>query len=120
MFSANIGDRYLPTESSDGALHCSATLDTTTDTTYLKVVNTTDEAQTVTLRFLGSAATQATTTVLTGDPAELNSVADPHRVTPQPGHLSGADGTFEYAVPAHSATVIVCDPPTSNRAAIYL
>ncbi len=108
LFAVNIGDQHLPTESTDTGLHASATLDTTTGRTFLKVVNTTDTARSVAIHFGDSDATQATTEVLTGDPTARNAISHPDHVTPESGVLSGAEGTFEYDVPAHSATVIVC------------
>ncbi len=107
LFAANIGDRYLPTESSDGALHCSATLDSATGRTYLKVVNTTDAARTVTLRFSGSEATDAMLTVLTGDPGARNDIESPDVVSPTSRSLTGDAGSFDYEAPAHSAAVVV-------------
>ena len=68
----------------------------------------------VTFRLLGSGAADATTEVLTGDPAARNSIDDPDRITPRGGYLSGADGNFEYDVPAHSVTVITIESPTST------
>jgi alpha-L-arabinofuranosidase len=110
LFAANIGDRYLPTACTDDELHCSATIDTVDTTTFLKVVNTTSKARTVELRFVGSDSTVAATQVLTGNPADRNSLVHPDLIAPIPGTLAGTDGTFSYDVPAHSATVITCRP----------
>ncbi len=77
IFAANIGDRYLPTESTDDDLHYSATLDTASGAVFLKLVNTTAQARTAKLHFVGSDATAATIQVLAGEPTARNSLAHP-------------------------------------------
>jgi alpha-L-arabinofuranosidase len=108
LFAANIGDHYLPTESTDDDLHCSATLDTASGTVFLKLVNTTARARTTKLRFVASDVTQAATQVLTGEPTARNSLIRPDLIALRPGNLTGTGGIFEYEVPAYSATVVTC------------
>jgi Alpha-L-arabinofuranosidase C-terminal domain len=50
--------------------------------------------------------------VLSGpDPNAGNTLADPDRITPKSGSLHGSDGTFAYAAPPNSLTVVTVKGP---------
>ncbi|MDQ2800050.1 MAG: DUF1080 domain-containing protein, partial [Armatimonadota bacterium] len=74
----------------------------------LKVVNTSSDAQTLQVELSGAngVAKTATAEVLTGDPADVNTVDTPEKVAPQTMMLTGTGRTFLHEFPAHSVTVL--------------
>ena len=74
----------------------------------VKVVNTSATAQQlqVALQGAGSVAKTATALVLSGDPADMNSLEAPEKVAPQTLTLTDAGSSFLHEFPAHSVTVL--------------
>jgi len=74
----------------------------------LKVVNTSPAAQQLQVDLQGArgVAKTAVAQVLTGDPADVNSLDAPEKVAPQTTTLTGIGPTFVHEFPAHSVTVL--------------
>lgn len=74
----------------------------------LKVVNTSPSAQQMQVDLQGAqgVARTAVAQVLTGDPADVNSLDAPEKVAPKTMTLSGIGPTFVHEFPAHSVTVL--------------
>lgn len=73
----------------------------------IKAVNAQDTAVRGTVD-LGRARVGRTATVtsLTGEPADVNSIADPDRISPVEDRVTGFSRSFTYDFPAHSVTFI--------------
>ncbi|HEY3772277.1 MAG TPA: alpha-L-arabinofuranosidase C-terminal domain-containing protein [Solirubrobacteraceae bacterium] len=117
MLADNLGQQVIGTQvtADTGALFQVAT--ESAGHTYVTVVNdgSAPAATQVSLTSLGTGATGGTATVLTGKPAERNSLADPERVSPQTSALPGSLGTqFSYTFPAESLTVLDLSTPSAS------
>ena len=76
-------------------------------TTYLTVVNRGTSAATVSVDLAGvSAVSGGTSTVLTGDPAAMNSIAHPMAVSPTTQRVGASGSSFRHTFPASSLTVL--------------
>jgi alpha-L-arabinofuranosidase len=116
MFGSGVGDRVLPTTSDGSGLFFSSTIDTATGNIYTKIVNPSGTSQPTVLSFAGSDATEANIRVLGDpDPNAGNTLQNPNRVTPQTSVLRGSGRTFDYVVPANSATVVTIAPPVPDQ-----
>ena len=73
-----------------------------------KVVNVSGEPQAWTVKLDGAKRVSKTATaiVIAGDPAAMNSLAEPEKVAPKTLAVSGVSGKFVYTFPAHSVTVL--------------
>lgn len=87
----------------------SVTKDTTKGLIYVKLVNVTDQPQTVnlTLNGVSRVAKKATVITLAGSPEESNSITDPVHLVPVTKKFSGANTAFDYTFGPHSLTVLV-------------
>ena len=74
----------------------------------LKVVNTSPTAQQLQVDLQGAqgVARNAVAQVLTGGPADVNSLDAPEKVAPKTTMLTGVGRTFVHEFPAHSVTVL--------------
>ncbi len=74
----------------------------------LKLVNVQDKPQEmqIDLQGAGSINKSATGWVLTGQPDDMNSVAEPMKVAPKQLSLNNAAAKFSHELPAHSVSVI--------------
>ncbi len=115
MFSTNVGDAILkatfdgPTPGATPALHHSVTRDTKTGTLYVKIVNASDSALTLTLNLKGvsNIGTGASATVLTSASInDTNSLDEPTKVVPVTTPLPGLKPSFGHSFPANSVTVL--------------
>ena len=116
LFSRNRGDVVLPTSlgglettnSGRQNLYASATRDERAGELILKVVNPGDAAQDVQIKLAGVnvVAPQATETVLTGSPDDVNALEHPEQVAPVESELADAAGDFTCQFAPHSLTVL--------------
>ncbi len=108
MFGDSLGDTVAPSQIAGGNGNLWAVASTKAGgTTYLTVVNRGTSAVTVSVDLAGaSAVSGGTSTVLTGDPAAMNSIGHPTAVVPA-AHRVGASGpSFRHTFPASSLTVL--------------
>jgi alpha-N-arabinofuranosidase len=124
LFSVNAGDVWLePVVSGGGAanavewekrgLAVSAVRESRSGDVILKIVNAGGEARSVEVALKGAGAkgrvlaTEATRTVLTGDPGAVNDAKTPRAVVPVVGKIAvGAGGTVACESPAYSLVVV--------------
>jgi hypothetical protein len=87
--------------------------------TYVVVVNDGSQAAETQLSLagLGGGASGATATVLTGNPAAMNSLADPRAVSPYTRPLGPLGTSFDYRFAANSVTVLDLSTATATAAA---
>jgi alpha-N-arabinofuranosidase len=86
-----------------------ATQDSKTGTIYLKVVNTTDKPQQVSIALKGAAGVLAdgTLVVLKGDkPQDTNSITDPEKIVPITYKINGLSKTFTRGFDPYSVSVL--------------
>ena len=108
MLADSLGDRVAPSQitGGNGKLWAVASVKAG-GTTYLAVVNRGSSAATVDVDLAGAAAVSGgTATVLTGDPAAVNSLARPTAVSPVTRRIGPSGSSFRYAFPANSLTVL--------------
>jgi alpha-L-arabinofuranosidase len=89
-------------------IFASSSRDTTTGDIYLHLVNAANSAQAVnlTLEGVSKVEPQADGQILTGNPADQNSIEDPTRIAPQPISISNAGKSFIYTAAPSSVSVI--------------
>ena len=89
-------------------LDYSVTRDPAKGLVYVKLVNITDQPQTVTLTLNGvkKVAAKATAITLAADPDATNSITDPVHVIPVTSKFTGVATTFAHTFPPHSLTVL--------------
>lgn len=108
MFGDSLGDQVAPSRivGGNGNLWTVATTKSG-GTTYLTVVNRGTSPSTVNVDIAGiSAVSGGTSTVLTGDPAAMNSIAHPTAITPTTQKVGASGATFQHTFPASSLTVL--------------
>jgi len=117
LFGCNRGDDVLPrqltgTETSASgvdSLYASTTRDNRTGEIILKAVNPEAVAQPVDIKLDGVSQIQpeGKAVILSGDdPNTVNSMEEPHRVSPIESNFETAAANFSYTFPAHSLTVL--------------
>jgi alpha-N-arabinofuranosidase len=119
MFIENRGDRVLPVEISPqsiagpttqpaGGIFVAASATDSGGQVILKVVNTHAIAQQlqIVLNGVKEVDKQASGELLTGEPTDVNSVAQPQKIVPQPITITDAAPSFVHEFPAHSVSVI--------------
>ncbi len=90
-------------------LFYSATMDDTTGTIYLKVVNTIGKKQTIKINLDGVAKVSPEATVITvkGDkPTDTNTIDDPQNIVPVTSTIKGIKKDFKQTFPPYSVTVM--------------
>lgn len=108
MFGTSVGDHVAPSRivGGNGGLYAVASSGAT-GRVYLTVVNTGTTDSSVTLSVSGvTGVAGGTATVLTGDPATMNSLAHPTAVAPATAALGRSGATFRHTFPANSVTVL--------------
>lgn len=91
------------------AIFFSATLDSNKNILYLKIINTQQTAQPLTINIAGAAKTakEGTTWTLKADsPTETNSITDPKKIVPIESLIHGLGKTFTKTYPPYSITVL--------------
>lgn len=109
MFGASLGHTVAPSQivGGNGNLWTVASTKAGGGTTYLTVVNRGTTASTVTVDLAGvSAVSGGTSTVLTGDPTAMNSIAHPMAVSPTMQRVGSSGPSFSHTFPANSLTVL--------------
>lgn len=89
-------------------IYSTASRDLKTGDVILKVVNVSADPQPLAVSLQGAknVASTASAIVLTGDPGDVNSLAEPQKVAPKTETITGVSGTFTHEFPAHSITVL--------------
>ena len=89
-------------------IYANASRDPATGDTYLHVVNVTASPRKIDLNLKGvtQVGEKGTAVVLTGEPLDLNSVAQPEKVAPKTAVLQGVAPTFVHEFPAYSVSVL--------------
>ncbi|MES2924480.1 MAG: alpha-L-arabinofuranosidase C-terminal domain-containing protein [Verrucomicrobiota bacterium] len=110
MYSRNRGDAVLPLELAAGEskLFANAVRDDKTGEIVLKVVNAGETEMTVQVNLAGAAsvAPDATTTVLTGNMSDVNTVGQADKLKPVESKIAVPGKSFPHAFPARSFTVL--------------
>ncbi|MBV9838946.1 MAG: hypothetical protein JO156_12565, partial [Solirubrobacterales bacterium] len=108
MLSSGHGQRVIGSSLSAAGSHLFEVASHGRGRTYVVVVNDGGAATRIAVRLNGlrGGATGGTATVLTGDPAASNSLADPGAVSPTEHGLGKLGATFGYTFPAYSVTVL--------------
>lgn len=114
MFAGNRGDSIIPTEltptvaPTEEKLFAVANHDSISGDIILKIVNAQTTAQQVNIKIDGAANINASASgeVMSGDPNDVNSIAEPTKVSPKPISIANAGKQFSHEVPASSVTVI--------------
>lgn len=86
-----------------------ATRNTQTRTVYLKVVNTSGEAQKIKIDVKGATKVISNgllVTLKTDNPEETNSITEPEKIIPITSKLDGISKSFNHSFPAYSITVL--------------
>ncbi|HEY8659785.1 MAG TPA: alpha-L-arabinofuranosidase C-terminal domain-containing protein [Hanamia sp.] len=90
-------------------LFYSATMDDTTGTIYLKVVNTIGKKQTIKINLDGAenVLPEATVVTLKSDkPTDTNTINDPKKIVPVTSTVKGVRKNFSQSFPPYSVTVV--------------
>lgn len=131
LFSHYLGDKIVPAtvenisvqnrplskkDSADGikpktvpTIFYSATMNDTTGTIYLKVVNTIAKKQTIKINLDGAAkvSPRATIVVIKSDkPTDTNTISEPQKIVPLTSTVNGLRKTFRQSFPPYSVTVM--------------
>jgi alpha-N-arabinofuranosidase len=108
MFSNNLGDTILRPDLKGTQFPVSVTLDKSSSTLFLKMVNPKPEAQQLQVHLAGTRAVEplATSTVLASDPSATNSLALPTAVLPVTRQVNGIGPDFPWILPPNSITVL--------------
>ena len=110
MLGQNKGDVVLPVtlNVSPEAVYASATYATDGHHVIVKVVNINKDSveMAINLKGAGHVEPNGTATVLTGDPAAVNSVDQPTNVAPKQETVTDASVSFRRTFPPHSLTVL--------------
>ena len=86
-----------------------ATRNTQTGTIYLKVVNTSGEAQKIKIDLKGTKKVISNGQLVTlkaDNPEETNSITEPDKIIPVTSKLDGIGKSFSHSFPAYSITVL--------------
>lgn len=110
MYSRNRGDAVLPLEmkANPSTVYANAVLDDKSGEIILKVVNAGDAPTSVQINLDGvsKVAPEASTTVLSGDMSDVNSVGQPDKLKPVETKIAVPGKSFPHEFPAHSFTVL--------------
>ena len=108
MFSGNLGDEILSTESTDTSVQGSATRDSKTGEIFVKLVNPATNAVALKIKINGMAAlaSKGTAITLAGRPDDLNSIAQPKKVVPVAKSIHGVKPGFTYKLPPNCIVVL--------------
>jgi alpha-L-arabinofuranosidase len=117
MFAENRGDAVLPVEVIPQAvnrlagaakpLYATASRDEKSGEVIIKMVNVSNQEQELEVQLQGVAKTQGegVLEVLTGNPGDINTLAEPNKVVPQTRHIPVAP-KFRQTFPANSVSVL--------------
>jgi alpha-L-arabinofuranosidase-like protein/concanavalin A-like lectin/glucanase superfamily protein len=113
MFADHRGDHVVGSRLAGGDPALRTAVTRAGDTVYVKVVNSSPTAQPLTVELTGAGSVAATgdMTVLSGDPGQRNTLADPERIRPATTTLTGLGRRFEHVFPARSFTILTLTVP---------
>jgi alpha-N-arabinofuranosidase len=107
LFSRNLGDEILPSESRETSIQGSATRDSKTGEIILKLVNPEPAAESLNLEIKGTEiVSKGTVITLAGQPEDTNSISHPRNVVPVITTVSGVKPHFSYTLPPNSIVVL--------------
>jgi alpha-N-arabinofuranosidase len=108
MFSLNIGDEILSTQSTETAVQGAATRNSKTGEIIVKLVNPQPrtESLNVVIKGVASLAPKATAITLAGSPEDTNSISHPRNVVPVTTTLRDAGPAFTYTLPPHCIVIL--------------
>ena len=118
MFAENLGDRTVPLVISDvpkqvqgdkqlPGLFASATRDSKSGITYIKLVNALSTKQEISIDLNGAHVRKAgTMIVLNGDLKVMNSIQEPLKIAPMTTKLTDLSSKFNKTLPPNSVTVL--------------
>ncbi len=108
MFSRNLGDEILSTESTDAPVQGCATRDRRTGEIFVKLVNPAANAVTLKIAINGAAALadKGSAITLAANPDDTNSITQPKNVVPVTTTIRGIKPDFTYDLPPHSIVVL--------------
>lgn len=108
MFSDSHGRRVVKATLSGSNRNLTEVASHSPGHTYVVLVNNGGAAAKTTVKLVGLAggARGGNATVLTGNPAAQNSLADPTLISPKVSGLRSRGTAFSYTFPAHSVTVL--------------
>jgi alpha-N-arabinofuranosidase len=108
MFSRNVGDEILSTESLETAVQGCATRDSQTGELFVKLVNPQTNAVSLKIEINGVAtlAAKGTAIVLAGNPDDSNSITQPEKILPDTKAVRDVKPTFTYKMPPSSIVVL--------------
>ena len=118
MFAENLGDRTVPLVISDvpkqvqgdkqlPGLFASATRDSKSGITYIKLVNALSTEQEISIDLNGAHVRKAgTMIVLNGDLKVMNSIQEPLKIAPMTTKLTDLSSKFNKTLPPNSVTVL--------------
>jgi alpha-N-arabinofuranosidase len=108
MFSQNLGDEILSSESLQTSIQGSATRDSKTGEIILKLVNPKPAAELLNIEIKGvsSLASKASAITLAGNPEDTNSLDHPRNIVPVTTTVRGVKPSFTYSVPPNSIVVL--------------
>ena len=108
MFSRNLGDEILSSESLETPVQGSATRDSQTGEIIVKLVNPQPAAQLLNIEIKGvnSLASKASAITLAGNPEDTNSINHPRNIVPVTTTVRGVKPTFAYSLPPNSIVVL--------------
>ncbi|HUZ27314.1 MAG TPA: alpha-L-arabinofuranosidase C-terminal domain-containing protein [Streptosporangiaceae bacterium] len=117
MLGDSLGDQVAPSQIVGGNGNLWTVASTKAGhTTYLTVVNRGDSPAMVDVDLAGVAAvTGGTSTVLTGSPDAMNSIAHPTAISPATSRLGPAPASFRHTFPANSLTVLTLATSSASR-----
>jgi alpha-L-arabinofuranosidase len=97
-----------PQSATPETIYASSSRDTATGDIILKVINMAENAQTVQLNINGAPkiAANAAGWLLTGQPGDQNSVAEPQKIAPQAITINNTGASFSHEFAASSVSVI--------------
>jgi alpha-N-arabinofuranosidase len=108
-----VGNSILQTTLSGALdLYSSVTEDTAKGIVYVKMVNTSDHAQTVKIDVHNAASISTgqdatAVTLVSANPMDTNSILEPTKIVPVTTKVIGAGPTFTYTFQPYSVTVLM-------------
>ncbi|KAK8197983.1 Arabinosidase A [Phyllosticta capitalensis] len=107
MFAANFGDttREITSDTAFGPVYWSATAGSSSGAYYVKLANYGADEQSVSISIDGATGSASTTT-LSGEETDANTLEAPDTVVPVTGSVDAVDGVFTVTMPAWSVVVL--------------
>jgi len=108
IYSCYTGDTLLRISGEQDAearkVYATASRDSESGKTYIKIINAGDTAQTIELSYPGGKLAAATLVTMSGGPDDFNSIAEPYKVAPSASPIDAAE---PVTVSAHTIAVVI-------------